>query len=188
MVTPRFIAIAAFLLCASFAALGNTILSTRVAILLFSLGSALNSPPYLCSLAILLSRQQATFGCAWGIWKSLMQSYQIIMNTTLGYIQDRTPGEGYQMVLQILFLSKVLEVLFAIGYLFLDRIYMGGLLTLSIPQPQGHSTNIHARIDRNANSLGCLQAYPWATWVIKVYMIVIIVMAWSFFILSCTTH
>lgn len=110
------------------------------------------------------------------------------MNTTLGYIQDRTPGKGYQMVLQILFLSKVLEVLFAIGYLFLDRIYMGGILTLSIPQTQGHSTNIHARMDRNANSLGCLQAYPWATWVIKVYMIVIIVMAWSFFILSFTTH
>lgn len=119
--------ITALILGTSFALLAYTYTGPLTCMLLFSLGNALNSPPYLCSLAILL-RDQATFGCAWGVWKALMQAYQIIMNTSLGRLQDRTPGQGYQWVLTVLLVSKAIEFVWGLCYVCLDRYLNAGIL------------------------------------------------------------
>jgi hypothetical protein len=180
------------LLATSMALLAWTDVNPLFAMVVFSLGNALNTPPYLCSLAILL-KDDAVFGCSWSIWKVLMQSNQIIMNTTLGKLQDHTPGRGYNYVLLVLFLSKAVEFMWGLSYVALDRIWALGILTadeksrraIEASQEYQDATAPTSTTTRSRQFRSCgLRASRSSTGAATMYVGAVIVVAWILFFAS----
>lgn len=157
--------------------------SPLLAMAIFSLGNALNTPPYLCALAVLL-KDDATFGCAWGIWKALMQSYQIIMHTTLGRLQDASPGQGYQRVLLVLGLSKVLEVIWGLSYIVLDRLYAGGILAANDTKRRSIEEHQASNAGQSTPHRGRRALLPsrWSTLWAGVHLAATVCAAWYLFL------
>ncbi|UZJ55506.1 hypothetical protein CBS101457_004826 [Exobasidium rhododendri] len=183
-----FIPVTALLLATSIGLLAWTNINPLLAMVIFSLGNALNTPPYLCSLAILL-KDDAAFGCSWSIWKVLMQSNQIIMNTTLGRLQDNTPGRGYSRVLLVLFVSKAIEFLWGLSYVALDRIWALGILSAdekgrkAIEASQADDLNDTATDTPQFKSCG-LRPNGYSTCIATAYLGMVIILAWTLFFAS----
>lgn len=153
---------------------------------IFSLGNALNTPPYLCSLAILL-RDENTFGCSYSIWKVLMQGNQIIMNVTLGKLQDKTSGQGYQRVLLVLFVSKVIELIWGLFYVSMDLVWARGILMADDKKRQRIESNLTERNDVEENLLwrSCgLRANRLSSGIVVLYLLLVIIAAWTLFLVS----
>lgn len=192
------------------ALLAYTDLSPIVAMAIFSVANAINTPPYLCSLAILLGQKSKTgehgnhsgeerrggdetFGFAWGLWKSLMSSYQIIMYTTLGRLQDSTPGnkageESYQSVLLVLFVSKLAELVFGISYVVLDRRYAMGILASNEERRQEIEEEVkHSH--QGARNSALLWPQRWSNWWAVIHFGASIAAAWIlFFVFVVASH
>jgi MFS family permease len=175
----EFIPLTAVLLGTTFALLAWTDIRPLIIMMIFSLGNAFNTPPYLCSLAILL-KEEATFGCSYGIWKACMQGNQIIMNVTMGRLQDRTPGQGYERVLMVLFISKAAELIWGLSYVALDQIW--ALVTLTSGEVRRKA--IQARSNDPSSppwrSSG-LRPSGYSNWAAIMYLITIMVSSWSLF-------
>lgn len=183
LLTFRFVPLTAALLASSIGLLAWTNASPLVAMIIFSIGNALNTPPYLCSLAILL-RDETTFGCSYSIWKVLMQGNQIIMNVTLGKLQDMTPGQGYQRVLLVLFISKLIELLWGFSYVFLDHLFARGILTADDKKKQRIEAILASNNNVNEYTLwrSCgLRANWLSSWIAIIYLSFVIVTAWALF-------
>jgi MFS family permease len=181
----KFVSLTAVLLGSSFGLLAWTDLSPLLAMVIFSIGNALNTPPYLCSLAILL-KDEATFGCSYGLWKAMMQGNQIIMNVTMGRLQDKTPGQGYERVLLVLFISKAAELVWGLSYVLLDQIWAQGILSADETKRQAIEASLQAQGGGSTPHHRCepsgLKPSRNSTRIAVVYLVLVVASAWLLFL------
>ncbi|CAO1620802.1 unnamed protein product [Parajaminaea phylloscopi] len=125
--TMHFVPLTGICYSVSFSLLAFTSVNALCPMILASFGQALNTAPYLAMIPLLV--RDSTVGFAWGLWKSLAATDQVIMDTSLGQVQDETPQQTYTIVLSILLATKCLLLLLGLIYITLDTAFAGSVLS-----------------------------------------------------------
>ena len=96
---------------------------------LSGLALAFNALPFIASIPLLVPNQ-ANLGLAFGIWKALNNAGSVIMDVSTGAIQDYTPSgrNTYDNVIYFLIATKAIDVFLGVGYHYMDRRALGGVL------------------------------------------------------------
>lgn len=149
----------------TFALLAYTEANPLIAMIISSFGQAFNTAPYLCSIPLLIS-DNTTIGFAWGLWKAMAATSQIIMDTSLGKVQDESPNQSYTNVLTILLAVKALEFGFGILYVLFDHRFAAGILSADEKKRRAleseHGGGREALVRSAGKRTSGLKAYRWS--------------------------
>lgn len=115
----------ALLYMTTFGLLAYSDANPLIAMIISSFGQAFNTAPYLVMIPLLIIDNR-TVGFAWGLWKALASTSQVIMDISLGKVQNNSPDNSYTEVLKILLAVKATEFFWGITYILIDKLYAMG--------------------------------------------------------------
>lgn len=107
----------------------------------------------------------------------------IVQDVSYGRIQDRTPGKGYDRVLKLTIGIKAWAFALGIGYILVDKIYLGSGLTMTRKKRDEVEKSIPAE-DRPVNPLFRRVPVLWVTYTCLVLLGAFVVTAWVLFFMG----
>ncbi|GAA5915230.1 hypothetical protein JCM6882_003377 [Rhodosporidiobolus microsporus] len=110
--------------------IGYTTVNALGVMIIASLALAFNALPFIASIPLMVP-EQTELGLALGLWKAFNNCSSVIVDMVAGHLQDQTKGQLYERVVAFFIAYKSLEFFLGLSYGFLDRRYLGGILTMS---------------------------------------------------------
>ena len=104
-------------------------------------------------------------------------------DVSYGRIQDRTPGRGYDRVLKLTIGIKAWAFALGIGYILVDKIYLGSGLTMTRKKRDEAESRIPAE-DKPFHPLLRRVPVPWVTYSCLVLLAAFVVTAWVLFFMG----
>lgn len=106
-----------------------------------------------------------------------------LQDVSFGRIQDRTPGRGYDRVLKLTIGIKAWAFALGIGYILVDKIYLGSGLTMTRKKRNVAESRIPAE-DKPFHPLLRRVPVPWVTCSCLVLLAAFVVTAWVLFFMG----
>jgi len=107
----------------------------------------------------------------------------IVQDVSYGRIQDRTPGKGYDRVLKLTIGIKAWAFALGVGYILIDKMYLGSGLTMTRNQRDAVESTI-PKEEKEFHPLLRRVPVPWVTYSCLALLAGFVVTAWVLFFLG----
>lgn len=116
------------------------------------------------------------------IFSRLVESLSA-QDVSYGRIQDRTPGRGYDRVLKLTIGLKSWAFALGIGYILVDKFYLGSGLTMTRKKRDAVEATI-PKEDKPTHPLLRRVPVPWVTYTCLTMLAAFVVTAWVLFFMG----